>query len=325
MSELDEVYGNVGEYMYVPIKDISVKQGHNKRKSTKPRYELSVSVQRKGVMTPIAVRSADKEDKYWIVDGECRYKAAMAAGLQYVPCEFLGKMTDEEAFWHHIDKNKHKKFNKEEELECAKYCLERDLPSAEASQKLGWKLRKVQRYYQVLKKGTSLVHKVLEKGRVSLKTAAALTSLPKEEQAETVKEVADLPEPEAEEKILTKKELKGLIKKKKVVPAKEKMRPFSPELKERADRRSRRRGIMQKHAYLFEGEEYRVMDPYEPFNPTGTYPVCADIHLQAERIYYEVLRKKEAGKGDNDTCKAYLRILDVIAGKRTAKDVFGVP
>lgn len=48
--------------------------------------ELTQSVRRHGVLQPISVRYIEKTNTYRIVAGECRYAAAVRAGLQELPC-----------------------------------------------------------------------------------------------------------------------------------------------------------------------------------------------------------------------------------------------
>ena len=48
--------------------------------------ELTESVRQKGVLEPLLVRYAPREDTYYIISGERRYHAACAAGLRELPC-----------------------------------------------------------------------------------------------------------------------------------------------------------------------------------------------------------------------------------------------
>lgn len=59
--------------------------------------ELASSIKQKGVLQPIIVRkSSDQEDKYEIVAGERRWKAAQIAGLKEVPV-IVRELSDKEA------------------------------------------------------------------------------------------------------------------------------------------------------------------------------------------------------------------------------------
>ncbi len=48
--------------------------------------ELTASVQQRGIRQPIRVRWDETNGQYWIIAGERRYRAAMAAGLVEMPC-----------------------------------------------------------------------------------------------------------------------------------------------------------------------------------------------------------------------------------------------
>jgi ParB family chromosome partitioning protein len=56
------------------------------RKALGDLRELTDSIREKGVLEPLLVRFAAREDVYYIISGERRYHAARAAGLREVPC-----------------------------------------------------------------------------------------------------------------------------------------------------------------------------------------------------------------------------------------------
>jgi ParB family transcriptional regulator, chromosome partitioning protein len=55
--------------------------------------ELAASIREKGVLQPLLVRYAPREDIYYIISGERRYHASQAAGLTEVPC--IERIADE--------------------------------------------------------------------------------------------------------------------------------------------------------------------------------------------------------------------------------------
>ena len=55
--------------------------------------ELSDSIRQKGVLEPLLVRYVPHEDTYYIISGERRYHASMAAGLHELPC--IEKIADD--------------------------------------------------------------------------------------------------------------------------------------------------------------------------------------------------------------------------------------
>jgi ParB family transcriptional regulator, chromosome partitioning protein len=63
------------------------------RKTIGDVRELSDSIRQKGVLEPLLVRFVPHEDTYYIISGERRYHASMAAGLQELPC--IEKIADD--------------------------------------------------------------------------------------------------------------------------------------------------------------------------------------------------------------------------------------
>lgn len=58
--------------------------------------ELSESIKRYGIIQPIIVHAADENNIYHIIAGERRYRAAMLASLQTVPCIIKTKDTEQD-------------------------------------------------------------------------------------------------------------------------------------------------------------------------------------------------------------------------------------
>jgi ParB family transcriptional regulator, chromosome partitioning protein len=56
-------------------------------------HDLTESIKEKGVLEPLLVRFMPREDSYYIISGERRYHASMAAGLREVPC--IEKIADD--------------------------------------------------------------------------------------------------------------------------------------------------------------------------------------------------------------------------------------
>ncbi len=55
--------------------------------------ELTDSIREKGVLEPLLVRYVPREDMYYIISGERRYHASLAAGLHELPC--IEKIADD--------------------------------------------------------------------------------------------------------------------------------------------------------------------------------------------------------------------------------------
>jgi len=78
----------------VPLADLYPSPS-NPRKHFADLGELALSLSRKGVEIPLLVRARESaQGAYEIVDGERRYRAAQAAGLQFVPVIRRDTMTD---------------------------------------------------------------------------------------------------------------------------------------------------------------------------------------------------------------------------------------
>ena len=71
-------------------------------------YELSESIKKQGVLQPIKIRPVSATNRYEIVFGERRYRAALIAGLEKIPA-MISSMTDDEAEDAAIVENLHRK------------------------------------------------------------------------------------------------------------------------------------------------------------------------------------------------------------------------
>ncbi|WGS83918.1 PRTRC system ParB family protein [Methylomonas sp. UP202] len=72
---------------YLPLDSISIQEGFNPRVyfCDKEMQELIASIKAEGVLQAIIVRPQPGGDTYWVVAGERRYRAAVAAGLSDIP------------------------------------------------------------------------------------------------------------------------------------------------------------------------------------------------------------------------------------------------
>jgi ParB family chromosome partitioning protein len=98
--------------------------------------ELAASIKEKGILQPILVRPDG--DKFEIVFGERRFRAALKAGLKEVPVMIID-MTEGEALEAAIIENVHRKdLNPIEEAEAYQYMMEKfGLTQEELSRKIG--------------------------------------------------------------------------------------------------------------------------------------------------------------------------------------------
>jgi ParB family chromosome partitioning protein len=81
----------------IPLSEVSPDPDQPRKKfDQKKLEELIGSVKSKGVIDPVTVRPIEDEDGYKIITGERRYKAALQAELQEIPC-IVKEVSDEEA------------------------------------------------------------------------------------------------------------------------------------------------------------------------------------------------------------------------------------
>ena len=163
---------------------------------------LAESIGENGVLVPLTVR-ASSADRYELVSGHRRKRAAELAGLESVPC-IVRAMTDEEATIAMVDSNLQREtilpseraFAYSMRLEAMKHQGQRtDLTSAQLAQKssgrwsrdilaeeLGVSKDKVQRFIRL----THLIPELLalvDEGRMKMLPAVEVSYLPQEEQA----------------------------------------------------------------------------------------------------------------------------------------------
>lgn len=128
---------NRREIIYKPVEFI-IPNSNQPRKNfdVESIEELALSIKEKGVLQPILVRPVG--DKYEIVFGERRFRAAMRAGLKEVPVMII-TLDDKEALETAVIENIHRKdLNPMEEAEAYQYMLEKfNLTQEELSKKIG--------------------------------------------------------------------------------------------------------------------------------------------------------------------------------------------
>jgi ParB/RepB/Spo0J family partition protein len=97
---VDELVTNAGEFGYFDLVDIRISKTNRKRFDLVKLNELAASIKTKGVAQPILLRpvepTADEPQKYEIVAGERRFRAAIIAGCLNIP-GMLRILTDAEA------------------------------------------------------------------------------------------------------------------------------------------------------------------------------------------------------------------------------------
>jgi ParB family chromosome partitioning protein len=166
--------------------------------------ELSLSIKSQGIIQPIVVRSIG-EDKYEIIAGERRWRAAKLAKLEKVPC-LIKNVPDEAAVAIALIENiQREDLNAmEEAIALERLLTEFDLTHQEVSIAVG-KSRTTVTNLLRLNKLNGEVKTFLENGDIEMGHARALLALDGELQTATAKIVAT--------KELTVRETESLIKK----------------------------------------------------------------------------------------------------------------
>lgn len=73
--------------------------------SEKSLRELAHSIAQHGVLQPLTVTYHRESDRFVIVTGERRYRAAQRAGLAYVPCLILDELNERDRLYHQLVEN----------------------------------------------------------------------------------------------------------------------------------------------------------------------------------------------------------------------------
>jgi PRTRC genetic system ParB family protein len=179
----------------------SIVKGVNPRTYFDPEEmeELTNSVRALGVLQPILVRPV--EDKYQIIAGERRYRAALAAfGESFAMPVFIRELTDQEADAAALAEN-HERADMsptEEAASAAKIVGRFKGDREEAARFLGWSIPKLEKRLALMN-CTESVRKALNERQISLGHAELLAALAKDTQDKMIpviiaekKTIADL-------------------------------------------------------------------------------------------------------------------------------------
>lgn len=164
----------------------SITRGPNPRRYFSPEAHaaLTESIRANGILQKILVRSKPESDKYEIVAGERRYRAAVEAwGIDAEIAVMVGELTDEQALLAAIEENEQRDNPSEtEQADAAKRLLEMyNGDRAEAARRLGWPKSKFERR-MALTKLSSEVKKALDNRQIMLGHAELLAAIPFDKQ-----------------------------------------------------------------------------------------------------------------------------------------------
>ena len=142
--------------------------------------ELAISIRNNGIIQPIVVRRTG--ERFQIVAGERRWRAAQKAGLHRVPC--IIKEIPQDDVWELslIENIQREELNPIEEASAYKNLLEnRDLTQEEVAQRVGKDRSSITNALRLLKLPVE-VQKLVEDGSLSMGHARALLSVESVEQ-----------------------------------------------------------------------------------------------------------------------------------------------
>jgi ParB/RepB/Spo0J family partition protein len=192
---------------YVPIESLVVPRSKLRDvQKERPEYaDLLLSVQKWGILEPLAVRPHEDEGKFLIVNGLQRYSCALTCGLKEVPIHNLDLGNDTDALIISVVMNLQQIQTPPYQYAQAlrKVIRKRpDLSLAELARLVG-KPDQWVRDRLSLSKLTVAVGEEVDEGRVPLKAAQGLTLLKPEDQVEMVKQVGALPTDDFYKKCVT--------------------------------------------------------------------------------------------------------------------------
>jgi ParB family chromosome partitioning protein len=152
-------------------------------------YELAESIKSQGVMMPILVRAVSA-DKYEIIAGERRFRAARLAGLDEVPVLVKDVSDDNAAIMALIENIQREDLNPLEEAQgIARLVSEFKLTHEQAAQAVGRSRSAVSNLLRLLQLAEP-VQAMLMAGDLEMGHARALLALPKAEQITTAHQIA---------------------------------------------------------------------------------------------------------------------------------------
>lgn len=165
----------------IPVKDIIPNRNQPRVNFDEDGLnELIESIKQFGIIQPLVVRK--QNDKYEIIAGERRYKAAMQAGLQTVPV-ILSEMTEEQSAEVALTENIHRRnLSVIEEAKSMKNLLDRGyLTQEQLATKMGVSQRTIVDKLQLLELDEEIQEALLN-AKISERHAKSLLGLEKQEQ-----------------------------------------------------------------------------------------------------------------------------------------------
>jgi ParB family chromosome partitioning protein len=144
--------------------------------------ELSESIREFGIIQPIIVRKLDGEDKYEIIAGERRFRAAKQVGLTTIPAIINSNIDDNSSLVLALIENIHREnLSPIEQAHTYKQLIEElNITHEDLSKKIGKSRASITNLLRILNLPIS-VQKLIEEGKVTTGHAKVLVSLKKPE------------------------------------------------------------------------------------------------------------------------------------------------
>ncbi len=185
-------------------------------------HELSESIKQFGVIQPITVRKIDGEERYEIIAGERRFRAARMAGLTTIPAIINTNVDDNSSLAMALIENIHREnLSPVEQAVTFKQLLEEfKLTHDELSKQVGKSRTLITNTLRILSLPIS-IQKLIDEGKVTAGHAKVLASLKKAEDQLQIAEAIvkyDLSVREVEKLVNKKNNLQEVKKNKEIVP-----------------------------------------------------------------------------------------------------------
>lgn len=149
--------------------------------------ELSESIKQHGIIQPLVLRKLG--NKYEIIAGERRYKAATMAGLQTVPCIISDIDDNQSAEIALVENIQRRNLTPIEEAKSYKNLLDRGyLTQTELAEKMGVSQSSIANKLRLLNLADEVQEALLQE-KISERHARSLLALPKDEQIEWLKKI----------------------------------------------------------------------------------------------------------------------------------------
>jgi len=269
-------------------------EGWNVRSNPKPDAEMIESVRKVGVTIPIMVRFDEGGKRLLLINGERRYRAALAAGVKTVTVINYGYLDDYNATILSLTADENQKpLTKKEKMKGFKRLADIGLTAGEIAEVMGVDKSTVRVYLtagKASKRMAEAAEKPTSKGGVSPKVAARAAKLPQKEQDKLVPKVKGKSQAEGMDEVRKAEEKVG---------------------------RARRVSLQQpKSKPLGRGPE-----PLTGRSEPPKYRLVADYKERCQQLENAIKLRLENNK-NNKILQAQLRIIDVLRGKMQVKDLF---